>query len=299
MSNSPIPLFVNPAADRGRAGRKITALQNLLHANEIDHEIIESQSRGDIEKEVGLRINAGADKILVAGGDGSVHEAVNGVMRAIKSAALGVIPMGTGNDFAKACTMAPHWEDATILLADRIRSNAPNHLIDVGQMNGRYFANGAGIGFDAKVTLFAEKSRLPIGDLAYLIAVFRAMWDGIITPDLYIDYGDDSYVGSLTLASINNGDWVGGMFQIAPMAKNDDGQLEMVLAKPVSNWRLLQLLPQLMQGSHMNQPEIVHAAIKRCEITATAPVLSHLDGELQPMSSNFSIQIIENGLRLL
>ncbi len=152
MSKSPIPLIVNPTAGRGRAGRNIPSLRDLLHANEIDHEIIESRGRGDVEKQVQLHINRGAEKIIVAGGDGSVHEAVNGVLQADRPAALGVIPLGTGNDFAKACTMPPHWEDATILLADRIRSDAPSHNIDVGQMNDRYFANGAGIGFDAKVT---------------------------------------------------------------------------------------------------------------------------------------------------
>lgn len=299
MSKSPIPLIVNPTAGRGRAGRNIRSLRDLLHANEIDHEIIESRGRGDVEKQVQLQINRGAEKIIVAGGDGSVHEAVNGVLQADRPAALGVIPLGTGNDFAKACTMPPHWEDATILLADRIRSDAPSHNIDVGQMNDRYFANGAGIGFDAKVTGIAEKNRLPIGDLVYLVAIFRAMWEGVTTPELRIDFGNDSYTGRLTLANISNGDWVGGMFQIAPMAKNDDGELDLVFAKPISNWKLLRLLPRLMQGTHIGQPEVVHARIRHCEIVATAPIPSHLDGEIQPMYAEFSIQIIESGLRLL
>ena len=89
------------------------------------------------------------------------------------------------------------------------------------------------------------------------------------------------------------------MFQIAPMARNDDGELDLVFLKPVSNWRMLGLLPKLMQGAHIAQPEVVHAPIKRCEIVATAPVPSHLDGEVQPMYSEFSIKIIESGLRLL
>ena len=114
-----------------------------------------------------------------------------------------------------------------------------------------------------------------------------------------IDYGANSYSGELTLANISNGDWVGGMFQIAPMARNDDGELDLVFAKPVGNWRLLGLIPRLIQGTHIGQPEVVHARIKHCEIVATAPVPSHLDGEVQPMYSEFSIQIIENGLRLL
>lgn len=299
MSKSPIPLFVNPVAGRGRAAKTIASIQSLLHANEIEHELVESRSRGDIERLVCQRVNEGAERILVAGGDGSIHEAVNGLMRAEKSAAIGVIPIGTGNDFAKACTIPAYWEDAAILLADRIRSKAPNHMIDVGRMNDRYFANGAGIGFDAKVTQIANNLTLPIGDLVYLVAVFKGMWEGILTPELRIDYGNDSYSGPLTLASINNGDWVGGMFQIAPMARNDDGHLDLVFAKPVSNWRILGLLPRLMQGTHIGQPEVVHARVRRCEIVSTAPVPSQLDGEVQPMYSEFSIQILENRLRLL
>lgn len=299
MSNLPIPIFVNPIAGRGRAGRNISSLVNLLHANEIDHDIIESRCRGDIEKQVRQQINDGAESVIVAGGDGSIHEAVNGVLQAELPAALGVIPIGTGNDFAKACAMPPYWEDAAILLADRIRSKAPSHQIDVGQMNDRFFANSAGIGFDAKVTHAAENIRLPIGDLVYLIAVFKAMWDGVTTAELRIDYGSDSYSGKLTLANISNGDWVGGMFQIAPMARNDDGELDLIFVKPVSNWRLLTLIPRLLQGTHIGQPEIIHAPIRHCEIVATEPLPSHLDGEVQPMHSEFSIRIIENGLRLL
>jgi len=299
MSKSPIPLIVNPTAGRGRAGRNIPLLRDLLHANEIDHEIIESRGRGDVEKQVQLHINRGAEKIIVAGGDGTVHEAVNGVLQADRPAALGVIPLGTGNDFAKACTMPPYWEDATILLADRIRSDAPSHNIDVGQMSDRYFANGAGIGFDAKVTGIAEKNRLPIGDLVYLVAVFRAMWDGVTTPELRIDFGNDSYTGRLTLANISNGDWVGGMFQIAPMAKNDDGFLDLVFVQPVSRLRIFALLPQLVKGSHVNAPEVTCARVHSITLLAEGPVPSHLDGEIQPLQSEFHIRILQRALAII
>jgi diacylglycerol kinase (ATP) len=98
---------------------------------------------------------------------------------------------------------------------------------------------------------------------------------------------------------VANGDWVGGMFQIAPMARNDDGLLNLVFVKPVSNWRILGLLPKLIQGVHIGEPEIVHASVKRCEVVSTAPLPSHLDGEIQPMHSEFSLSVVENGLRLL
>jgi YegS/Rv2252/BmrU family lipid kinase len=237
--------------------------------------------------------------VIVAGGDGSIHEAVNGMMRASGSATLGVIPIGTGNDFAKACNIPLYWEDAGILLADRLRNDAPSQLIDVGQMNDRYFVNSAGIGFDARVSHLAQHIRLPIGDLVYLVAVVRAIRHGLATPDVRVRFADESHEGPLTLVSINNGDWVGGMFQIAPMARNYDGELDLILATAMSRRRLLSFLPRLFNGTHLEQPEVTHARIKDAEIDAASPLVSHLDGEIQPPCSRFSIKTIEGGLRLL
>ena len=122
--------------------------------------------------------------MVVAGGDGSVHEATNGIMRAAASAASGVIPTGTGNDFAKACDVhstgntRPHcWP------IELPRVSNPQTLISAG-CNDRYFANGAGFGFDAKVTRDRAFVSLPIGDLVYLLAIFRSMVDGIATPHM-------------------------------------------------------------------------------------------------------------------
>ncbi|MEQ9562526.1 MAG: diacylglycerol kinase family lipid kinase, partial [Woeseiaceae bacterium] len=241
----------------------------------------------------------GASRIIVAGGDGSIHEAVNGILRSESRPALGVIPIGTGNDFAKASDIPLHWEDAAILLAERIVAAATPREIDVGRMNQRFFANGAGVGFDAKVTGIAKSIRLPVGDIVYLLAVVQAMWDGVITPGLTIRYNNIVKHGPMTLANVSNGPWVGGMFLIAPDAKNDDGQLNLVVADPVSRMRILQLLPKLMNGTHIGQPEITADRILVCEIESSSPVPSHLDGEVQPLQSLFEIEILPGALRLL
>jgi len=294
-----IPLYVNPVAGRGRARSSIASLRRLLDSNQIDYELIRSSFSGDIEEQIAATTGAGTGQVIVAGGDGTIHEAVNGIMRGGGTAALGVIPIGTGNDFVKACSIPLHWEDAATLLADRIRSNAPNRAVDIGRMNDRYFANGAGIGFDAKVTQIAQNIRWPIGDLVYLIAVFRGMIEGISTPDLQIAYLGETYEGPVTLVNISNGEWVGGMFHIAPGARNDDGALNLVYANAVSRRRILSLLPKILRGKHLQEPEVTHRAVKRCTIVAASPVPSHLDGELQPLQTYFETTIVENGLRLL
>ena len=298
MDNT-ISLFLNPMAGRGRASRRLPRIETLFRENGFSVNVLASRAIGDLENQVTTCINNGARKIVVAGGDGSIHEAVNGLLRADTRASLGIIPIGTGNDFAKACGITLDWEQATLLLAQRIAANQPARKIDVGRMNDRFFANGLGIGFDAKVTRIARSYRLPIGDLVYLIAILRCLYDGVATPELSIDTDERPWRGRVTLASISNGAWVGGMFHIAPMARNADGKLELIIVGPVSRMRILALLPKLMRGRHMNEPEIYHHAVQTAVVTAAAPVESHLDGEVQPLQSNFDISIVPAGLDLL
>ena len=141
--------------------------------------------------------------------------------------------------------------------------------------------------------------RLPIGDFVYLLAVFRGLWEGIATPDVSIRFGDSSFDGALTLANFANGPWVGGMFHIAPMARNDDGLLDLVFAEAVTRRRIMRLLPKILQGTHIDEPEVTWSPIRKCELVATEPVPSHLDGEIQPLQTHFSIEILSGALRLL
>jgi diacylglycerol kinase (ATP) len=299
MQKRPIPLFINPAAGRGRGADHAESIRHLLADSGVTIEEIQSTAAGDIEYKVFAAASAGADRIIVAGGDGSVHEAVNGILRSASHTALGVIPVGTGNDFAKACSIPLHWEDATRLLADRIGSDMPLRYIDAGRMNDRFFANGAGIGFDAKINHIARGIRLPLGDLVYLIAVIQGVWDGVITPGVRMRYDSTDYDGSVTLVEVCNGPSVGGMFQIAPMAKNDDGFLDLVFVQPVGRLRIFALLPKLIKGTHISAPEVTCARANAISLIAEEPVPSHLDGEVQPLQTEFQIEILERSLAIL
>ena len=299
MSDDSVHLFLNPAAGRGRAGRRKTRIRELLERSGQPVEEHLSRAVGDLEEQVRAAVGQGASRVVVAGGDGSVHEASNGILRGGGTASLGVIPSGTGNDFAKACDVPLDWELATTMLAKRIAEGKAGRRIDVGRMNGRYFANGAGIGLDAKVTQIARSYHLPIGDLVYLLAIFRGMADGIATPRLHITAGRTIWDGPLTLANIANGPWVGGMFHIAPMANNGDGRFDLMIAAPVSRLRILSLLPKLMTGKHVQAKEISHAHVTDVLVEAEAPVLSHLDGEMQPPLERFEISLLPGALQLL
>ncbi|HET6628926.1 MAG TPA: diacylglycerol kinase family protein [Woeseiaceae bacterium] len=295
----PIPLFVNPSAGQWRARRVLPSLVQLLAANGIEHRVVESEAAGDLEKKVRTAVAGGATQLLVAGGDGSIHEAVNGILQSGSGAELGVIPVGRGNDFAKACSIPPHWEDAALLLADRLKNAMPARPVDIGRMNGRFFANGAGIGFDARVTAIARTVQLPIGDLVYLVALMRGLWSGVGSWRVGVTYGEQRYDGPVTLISISNGPWVGGLFNIVPSALNDDGELDLLVVKPVSRFRVLMLLPKLLGGNHMREPEVVHARMQACEIETAEPMPSHLDGEMQAPQTRFRVELQAGALPLL
>lgn len=299
MATETLCLFANPTAGRGRTARRLPRIEALFNDAGFAVEVRESRAVGDLERQVRAAVDAGHDSIVVAGGDGSIHEAVNGIMSAANQGALGVVPTGTGNDFAKACGISLDWEHATQALADRLAAKSALRHIDVGRMNDRYFANGAGIGFDAKVTRVARAYRWPIGDFVYLVAIMRCLVDGIATPELSIVADSGSWTGPVTLANVSNGPWIGGMFEIAPMADNADGRLELVIAAPVSRTRLLRLLPLLIRGRHMRENEVTHAGVTRVTVSASAPVPSHLDGEVLPLASHFELEVLPGALSVL
>ncbi|MEL7186593.1 MAG: diacylglycerol kinase family protein [Pseudomonadota bacterium] len=299
MPAEEVHLFLNPTAGRGRAGKRQARILELLAASTAKIIIHNSSAVGDLENQVAAAVKSGARRLVVAGGDGSIHEAVNGIFAAGKDAALGVIPTGTGNDFAKACDIPLDWEHATRLLADRLREQVTARRVDIGRCNDRYFANGAGIGFDAKATRVARSIRLPIGDIVYLIAIVRAMSDGVATPNMRITGDEFQWHGPVTLANIANGPWVGGMFHIAPAASNADGEFDLVIAKPVTRRRILGLLPKLMKGTHVDEDEVVVHRVRRLQVATDEVMPSHLDGEVQPLQSEFDVELLPGALRLL
>jgi len=300
MPGSPVLLFLNPAAGRGRAAQRLATINNCFDAHGIPITAVHSTARGDLEARITAAVDAGARKLVVAGGDGSIHEAVNGVLAASGRAALGIIPCGTGNDFAKACGIPLDWQQASHELAARIAARTPARKVDAGRMNERYFANGVGIGFDAKVTRIARGYRWPRGDSVYLLALLRCLYDGVATPALSIRADDELFwQDPATLASVCNGAWVGGMFHIAPMARNADAKLDLLIAAPVSRRRILSLLPKLIRGQHVTETEIRHRPVSTVTITSDSEVESHLDGELQPLQKRFEISVCEAALDLI
>jgi len=299
MNHEPIPILLNPAAGRGRAAQYADSIVEIFESHDIQSELILSTAVGDIERLASEQAAANVDRMIVAGGDGSVHEAVNGILKVGGKTALGIIPIGTGNDFAKATDTPLDWKVAASSLAARLHEGVPPRSADAGRINDRFFANGVGIGFDAKINRIARKYKWPIGDLVYLFAVFEGLWDGVITPKVEMTFDDGQHSGPITLANVSNGPWVGGMFHIAPMARINDGHLDLVFAKPVSRSRVLALLPKLIKGTHIGATDICARETRQFRLIADEPVPCHVDGETQPLQTDFDIEILQQALLLL
>lgn len=294
-----IPVFLNPAAGRGRAAKRADGILQALGDYGVVANITESRAPGEMEALVRQAAATGASRVLVAGGDGSVHEAVNGLLSTRNHTALGVIPVGTGNDFAKAIRVPLDWHQAAQDLARRIRQETPPFTIDAGRMNQRYFVNGAGIGFDAKINQLAKKYTWPIGDFVYLVAVLEGLIDGVITPAVELEFAGTNRHEPITIANISNGPWVGGMFHIAPMAKVDDGVFDLIVAKKMSRARILRLLPRLIRGTHLDDTLIEHRCVDAFRLRCQTALPSHLDGESQPLQTEFDVRLLRNALSII
>jgi YegS/Rv2252/BmrU family lipid kinase len=299
MSAETLHLFLNPVAGRGRTARREPRIRQILERCGKPVVVHHSRGVGDLESQVRQIAVDGERLLVVAGGDGTIHEATNGIMSGGHPASLGVVPGGTGNDFAKASDIPLDWELATKQLAARLATATAGRRVDIGRLNDRFFANGAGIGFDARVTEIARSYRAPIGDLVYLLAIFRGMAEGIETPRMQLTTDELIWDGPITLANIASGPWVGGMFHIAPMAHNGDGIFDLVIAAPVTRLRILSLLPKLMRGKHFQEKEITHVQMTKLLIEADEPVSSHLDGEVQAPQCRFEISLLPGALQLL
>jgi YegS/Rv2252/BmrU family lipid kinase len=193
---------------------------------------------------------------------------------------LGVVPVGSGNDFAHAVGIP--------MESDRALANALNgepSAIDVGLMtdeHGRkeYFDNTLGIGFDAVVTI--RSHRLPVvrGFLMYLTAVIQTIilnFDPLVMK-MEID-GAPKEQSNLLLA-LCNGPREGGGFLLAPEAKMDDGVLHYVMIRKVGRLMMFRLIPEVMRGSHARFEQITIGTCKRLSVTADRPMYIHADGEV-------------------
>jgi len=230
----------------------------------------------DLVKESDLK---GYDGIIAAGGDGTLFEVINGYYKnpARKKPPLGVLPIGTGNAFARDLELdSEHWKDAI----DIIGLGKPRS-VDVGHFRTHgedyYYLNILGLGFVADVTKAAHKMKF-LGNISYTLGVLSETIK-LSTHALTIDMDGSKLDLQNVFVEISNTRWTSN-FLMAPNAKIDDGLLDVTIVNKLSRRRLLQCFPKIFTGEHINEPEVDQYQAKKITISTNVPKVLTPDGEL-------------------
>ncbi len=271
-----IKLIANPIAGRGRGRKVLPAAEEALRSQGLQF-TTEVTSRPLEAMEIARRAaEEGCELVVAMGGDGTSHEVANGLLSSGKGeVALGLIPIGTGNDFADM------FDTPTDLaqVARRLREGR-TRLIDVGRINDRYFVNVVGVGFDALASIEALKIQSLLSGLPlYLLAVLRTLRQYEV-PHITADLDGEKISMPMTMINVANGKREGGGFFIAPDAENDDGIFDICLARGLGRLGILRLIPEVIKGTHVDKEPVTMAKAKRVILDSPDPLPVHADGEI-------------------
>jgi diacylglycerol kinase (ATP) len=271
-------VIFNPQAGRGRAHRRTRHLLEALEAASLPYEIVISEERGHAIELSRRAVLAGRQLVVAAGGDGTINEVVNGLMQAAAEGVhgmLGVLPVGTGNDFASNLGIPADLRQAAQRLVQ-----AQTRCIDLGQVNGRFFDNNMGIGFEAMIGIEAHKPTRLSGRPQYLAAAFRAMTSyPLPVVDIHQD-GGTTLAKEILLISVGNNRRIGGGFLLTPYAEPDDGQLDVCVVDALPRREILRLLPKAATGQHEGEPAVCLTRTTRLIVESEEPLPIHTDGEV-------------------
>ncbi|MDX1440279.1 MAG: diacylglycerol kinase family lipid kinase [Rubricoccaceae bacterium] len=287
---------LNPAAQHGRAGRMRTELEAALEQTGVASLILETSVPGHAT-ELAHGAAQNHEVVVAVGGDGTVQEVARGLIET--SAVMGIIPAGTGNDFAKAIGMPTELPSAidALLNADRV-------AVDVGKMTWRdaesdqqlegVFTNCVGMGFDAMAAMATSKYKFLGGNLAYVAAVVETLgkWRQSGASVEVHASGEDSFEldrlihnDRFFLVEIDNGFSVGGGFLLTPDAEINDGLLDVCFVEHVPVRRVLRIMPKTFTGNHINEPEVRIFRTRHITIRSSEGLPVQADGEIVSTSA--------------
>jgi diacylglycerol kinase family enzyme len=270
---APVELCVifNPKAGRLRAARRLQAVRRAWGGRA---EFWPTEAPGHGEELAERAARAGFRVVAAAGGDGTVHEVANGILRAgHPDVRFGVVPLGSANDYAHSLGMENGY-----------RPPAPIESVDVGVVRDpsgrrRHFVCCLGLGLNGMVTLESRKIRRLQGLALYGLATLRALWYRYAVPHMEFTTDSECWEGGTLLMSVMLGRREGG-FVMAPDARLDDGLFDYVHAGALSRWEVVRLMPRLaLGGPPEGHPKIRLGRCRRLALKSEAPLVVHIDGE--------------------
>jgi diacylglycerol kinase (ATP) len=255
--------LVNPGARHGAAGAAVDRVRIL--AGRLGVGIVVSRRVEDLASQARRAAEDGIERLLVVGGDGTMHHAAQGL--AGTSTALAAIPTGTGNDLARALEV-PRGLEAAV----RYGLSAPVRRIDLIRAGDTVCVGYAGMGFDSEVTRVANRIKRLRGPWIYPWAALRTL-AGFSPPFARISWdardggaAGASFEGQIMLVDAANLPTYGGGMRIAPSARIDDGLLDLVIVKAVPGLTFLRVFPKVYKGGHVGHPCFVTARARRVEM---------------------------------
>jgi YegS/Rv2252/BmrU family lipid kinase len=299
-----VKLIFNPHADRGRAWDIASSLQAII-AGRKEFEWASTEYPGHATEIARQAAQDGFEIVAALGGDGTVHETVNGLMSlpADRRPLLAAVPIGSGNDFCHNLGVPLGHEQAM----QRILTGSP-HTIDIGRLtdgDGRteYWDNTLGIGFDATVTIYSYRITRLQGFAMYLWAVIQTIVRNHDAPRMRIQTDQEQLDEPVLMLTVCNGPREGGGFRVAPAAQLDDGVLDYALIGKVSRAMMFRLIPEVMNGTHGRFRQVRIGRCRRLELKAERPVTIHVDGEIfagfTSDVSQLTVEVLPSALQVI
>lgn len=299
-----VKLIFNPLANRGRSSDLETSVQHILDK----HEGAEWSTTEYHTHAIELAEQAaqdGFDIVVAIGGDGTVHEVINGLMRCPEDQRplLGSVPIGSGNDFSANVGVVEEIEAAL----ERVFHGEPK-TIDVGLItddSGRseYWNNTLGIGFDAAVTVYSYQITRLQGFAMYLWAVIKTVFLHHHAPRMKIITDQEEIDDNILMFVTGNGPREGGGFHVTPEAIFDDGLFHYMMIENVSRPMMFRLIPEVMNGTHGRFKPVRMGHFREMQLTSEEPITIHLDGEIfagfDSTVTEIQIKILPNALRIV
>jgi YegS/Rv2252/BmrU family lipid kinase len=284
-------LVLNPAADRGRAGGRRGFVSRFLEERGV--EAIWHVTRGP--GHAGHIVEDLPDGALTVamGGDGTVHEVAAACVGSDR--VLGVLPVGSGNDYVKALGLG-----TDIGLALETLVGGKVRVVDAGEVNGVRFNNGLGIGFDAEVAAGVAEAPAYLGGTGrYLWSVGRLLW-GFRCHEAALRLDDGWVIEAKTiLVAVALGTTYGARFRLAPEARLDDGLFDVVFSEEVSRAEVLRLVPAALGGTLLKHPKVHLARAREVEVELAEEVPAHVDGEILEPTRLFRARVLPGALRVV
>lgn len=267
-------LIYNPTSGREILKRNLPEILEKLESAGYEASCHATTGAGDAIKAARIAVERHYDIVIAAGGDGTIHEVVNGLAEQEYRPKLGIIPAGTTNDFARALQIP-----RDIGAAVDIITKGDLIPVDIGRINDKYFINIAGGGRMTEITYeVPSKLKTMLGQLAYYLKGIE-MLPSIKASEVCIEYDGKLFEGEIMMFLVGLTNSIGGFEKLAPDSSINDGLFSLLILKKINLAEFIRIATLAVRGEHVNDPNVIYTQANRIKVHSSETVQLNLDGE--------------------